>query len=58
MGVSMPLTGAGFAAVGKLLGGAFKVYLAQNDGMVGGRKIESSATIPAIPTMPAASSRR
>ncbi len=40
MGVSMPLTGAGFAAVGKLLGGAFKVYLAQNDGMVGGRKIE------------------
>ena len=40
MGVSMPLTGAGFAAVGKLLGGAFKVYLAQNDGTVGGRKID------------------
>jgi branched-chain amino acid transport system substrate-binding protein len=40
IGCSMPLTGAGFAAVGKLLGGAIKVYQAQHGDSVAGRKIE------------------
>ena len=40
IGCSMPLTGAGFAAVGKLLSGAIKVYQAQHGDTVAGRKIE------------------
>ena len=40
IGVSMPLTGAGFAAVGKLLGGAIKVHMQQHGDTVAGRKIE------------------
>jgi len=40
MGISMPLTGAGFAAVGRQAGTAIKVYMAQHGDTVAGRKIE------------------
>jgi branched-chain amino acid transport system substrate-binding protein len=39
IGCSMPLTGAGFAAVGKLLTGGLKVYQQQHGDSVAGRKI-------------------
>ncbi|MGA8653441.1 MAG: ABC transporter substrate-binding protein, partial [Xanthobacteraceae bacterium] len=40
MGVSIPLTGAGFNAVGRQLAGAIKLYVQQYGAMVAGRKIE------------------
>ncbi|MGB6965550.1 MAG: ABC transporter substrate-binding protein, partial [Xanthobacteraceae bacterium] len=40
IGCSMPLTGAGFAAVGKLLTGGLKVYQQQHGDSVAGRKIQ------------------
>jgi branched-chain amino acid transport system substrate-binding protein len=40
MGCSLPLTGAGFTAVGKELTGALKVYMQQHGDTVAGRKIE------------------
>jgi branched-chain amino acid transport system substrate-binding protein len=40
IGCSLPLSGAGFAVVGKLLTGAFKVYTQQHGDTVAGRKIE------------------
>jgi branched-chain amino acid transport system substrate-binding protein len=40
MGVSIPLTGAGFNAVGRQLAGALKLYIAQNGVSVAGRRIE------------------
>ena len=40
MGLSLPLTGAGFTAVGRELTGALKVYMQQHGDTVAGRKIE------------------
>jgi branched-chain amino acid transport system substrate-binding protein len=40
MGISMPLTGAGFAAVGRQAGTAIKLYMQQHGDTVAGRKIE------------------
>jgi branched-chain amino acid transport system substrate-binding protein len=40
IGCSIPLTGAGFAAVGKLLSGAVKVYQQQHGDSVAGRKVQ------------------
>jgi branched-chain amino acid transport system substrate-binding protein len=40
IGCSLPLTGAGFTAVGKELTGALKVYTQQHGDTVAGRKIE------------------
>ena len=40
MGVSIPLTGAGFNAVGRQLAGALKLYVQQHGTDVAGRKIE------------------
>src|SRR5271156_666076 len=40
IGCSLPLSGAGFTAVGKELTGALKVYMQQHGDTVAGRKIE------------------
>src|SRR5260370_34029225 len=40
MGVSLPLTGAGFNAVGRQLASALKLYVAQHGDAVAGRKLE------------------
>jgi len=40
IGCSLPLTGAGFTAVGRELTGALKVYMQQHGDTVAGRKIE------------------
>jgi branched-chain amino acid transport system substrate-binding protein len=40
MGVSIPLTGAGFNAVGRQLAGALKLYIQQHGTDVAGRKLE------------------
>lgn len=40
MGISIPLTGAGFNAVGRQLNHAIKLYLQQHGDVVAGRKIE------------------
>jgi branched-chain amino acid transport system substrate-binding protein len=40
IGISIPLTGAGFSAVGRQLQGALKLYVQQNGDTVAGRKIE------------------
>jgi branched-chain amino acid transport system substrate-binding protein len=40
MGVSIPLTGAGFNAVGRQLASAIKLYTAQHGNVVAGRKLE------------------
>jgi branched-chain amino acid transport system substrate-binding protein len=40
MGVSIPLTGAGFNAVGRQLSGALKLYIQQHGTEVAGRKLE------------------
>jgi branched-chain amino acid transport system substrate-binding protein len=40
IGLSLPLTGAGFTAVGRELTGALKVYMQQHGDTVAGRKIE------------------
>ncbi len=40
MGISMPSTGAGFAAVGRQLNAAIKLYMQQHGDTVAGRKIE------------------
>jgi branched-chain amino acid transport system substrate-binding protein len=40
MGISMPLTGAGFNAVGRQLQAALKLYVQQHGDTVAGRKIE------------------
>ena len=40
IGISMPITGAGFNAVGRQLQAALKVYMAQHGDTVAGRKIE------------------
>jgi branched-chain amino acid transport system substrate-binding protein len=40
IGCSLPLTGAGFTAVGKELTGALKVYMQQHGDVVAGRKIQ------------------
>jgi branched-chain amino acid transport system substrate-binding protein len=40
MGISIPLTGAGFAAVGRQAGTAIKLYMAEHGDTVAGRKIE------------------
>ena len=39
MGISLPLTGAGFNAVGRQLAGAIKLYVAQHGDVVAGRKL-------------------
>jgi len=39
MGISLPLTGAGFNAVGRQLAGAIKHYVAQHGDVVAGRKL-------------------
>ena len=59
MGISIPMTGAGFNAVGRQLAAAIKLYVGQHGDVVAGRKIKSScATTAALPTMRVASSRR
>jgi branched-chain amino acid transport system substrate-binding protein len=40
MGISMPMTGAGFAAVGRQLTASIKLYMQQHGDSVAGRKIE------------------
>ena len=40
MGISMPMTGAGFAAVGRQLTASIKLYMQQHGDTVAGRKIE------------------
>jgi branched-chain amino acid transport system substrate-binding protein len=40
MGISLPMTGAGFNAVGRQLGAAIKLYMQQHGDTVAGRKIE------------------
>jgi branched-chain amino acid transport system substrate-binding protein len=40
MGISLPLTGAGFNAVGRQLASALKLYVAQHGDVVAGRKLE------------------
>ena len=40
IGISIPLTGAGFSAVGRQLQAALKLYVQQNGDTVAGRKIE------------------
>jgi branched-chain amino acid transport system substrate-binding protein len=40
MGISMPMTGAGFSAVGRQLQAAIKLYMQQHGDTVAGRKIE------------------
>ena len=40
MGVSIPLTGAGFNAVGRQLAAALKLYVAQHGNVVAGRRLE------------------
>jgi branched-chain amino acid transport system substrate-binding protein len=40
MGISIPLTGAGFNAVGRQLASAIKLYVAQHGDTVAGRKLE------------------
>ena len=40
MGISIPMTGAGFNAVGRQLGSAIKLYVEQHGNVVAGRKIE------------------
>jgi len=40
MGISIPLTGAGFNAVGRQLSAAIKLYVQQNGNGVAGRKLE------------------
>ncbi len=40
MGISIPLTGAGFNAVGRQLAGALKLFVQQNGTEVAGRKLE------------------
>src|SRR5580692_9729799 len=40
MGISIPLTGAGFNAVGRQLAGALKLYVQQHGTEVAGRKLE------------------
>jgi branched-chain amino acid transport system substrate-binding protein len=40
IGISMPMTGAGFAAVGRQLATAIKLYMAEHGDTVAGRKIE------------------
>jgi branched-chain amino acid transport system substrate-binding protein len=40
MGISMPMTGAGFAAVGRQLAASIKLYMQQHGDTVAGRKIE------------------
>jgi branched-chain amino acid transport system substrate-binding protein len=40
MGISIPLTGAGFNAVGRQLSGALKLYIQQHGTDVAGRKLE------------------
>ena len=40
MGISIPLTGAGFNAVGRQLASAIKLYVQQHGNVVAGRKLE------------------
>ena len=40
MGISIPLTGAGFNAVGRQLQAAIKLYMQQHGSVVAGRKLE------------------
>src|SRR5262249_35065584 len=40
IGISIPMTGAGFNAVGRQIGAAVKLYMAQHGDTVVGRKIE------------------
>jgi branched-chain amino acid transport system substrate-binding protein len=40
MGISIPMTGAGFNAVGRQLASAVKLYMQQHGDMVAGRKLE------------------
>src|ERR1700735_4009387 len=40
MGISIPMTGAGFNAVGRQLAAAIKLYVAQHGDVVAGRKLE------------------
>jgi len=40
VGISIPMTGAGFNAVGRQVGAAIKLYMAQHGDTVAGRKIE------------------
>ena len=40
MGVSIPMTGAGFNAVGRQLASALKLYVQQHGDIVAGRKLE------------------
>ena len=57
MGVSIPLTGAGFNAVGRQLVGALKLYVQQHGTNVAGRN-SSCAMTEVSPTTPAVSCRR
>jgi hypothetical protein len=59
MGVSIPLTGAGFNAVGRQLVGALKLYVQQHGTNVPGERSNSSCVMTGVsPTTPAASCRR
>ena len=59
MGVSIPLTGTGFNAVGRQLAGALKLMFSSTaQTSPGGRSNSSCVMMEAPPTMPAASSRR
>src|SRR5437763_1418926 len=40
IGISIPMTGAGFNAVGRQVGAAMRLYMAQHGDTVAGRKIE------------------
>ena len=57
IGISMPLTGAGFNAVGRQLQAALRLYMQQH-GDTGARLSSSSATMAASPIMRVGSSRR
>ncbi len=66
VGISMPLTGAGFNAVGRQLQAALKFYMQQHGDTVAGRQIQitirddggASVTTAELPIMHAGSSRR
>ena len=59
IGISIPLTGAGFNAVGRQLQAALKLYMQQHATPLPGAKFRSqSATMAASPTVRGGSFRR
>ena len=57
--ISIPMTGAGFNAVGRQLTAAIKLYVEQHGDTVAGRRSKlSCATMLALPIMRAALSKR